>query len=51
MALNGAPLLEFRSVGKTFTDQKLRRRSALEDVSLSLGQGVFLAVIGPSGCG
>lgn len=51
MALNGAPLLEFRSVGKTFTDQKLRRFSALEDVSFSLGQGEFLAVIGPSGCG
>jgi NitT/TauT family transport system ATP-binding protein len=51
MALDGAALLEFRSVGKTFTDQKMRRFNALEDVSFSLKQGEFVAIIGPSGCG
>jgi ABC-type nitrate/sulfonate/bicarbonate transport system ATPase subunit len=51
MALNGAPLLEFKQVGKSFTDQKLRKVRALENVSISLAQGEFLAIIGPSGCG
>jgi ABC-type nitrate/sulfonate/bicarbonate transport system ATPase subunit len=51
MALNGAPLLEFKQVAKNFTDQKLRKVRALENVSISLAQGEFLAIIGPSGCG
>jgi len=51
MALNGAPLLEFKQVGKSFSDEKLREFRALEDVSISLNEGEFLAIIGPSGCG
>jgi NitT/TauT family transport system ATP-binding protein len=51
MALDDAPLLEFKGVAKSFSDQKLRKFRALEDVSISLNQGEFLAIIGPSGCG
>lgn len=51
MALNGAPLLKFKQVVKSFTDQKLRKVHALENISISLDQGEFLAIIGPSGCG
>src|SRR5437773_2630386 len=41
MALNGVPLLEFKSVAKSFSDQKLRKFRALEDVSISLEQSEF----------
>lgn len=51
MALNGVPLLEFKRIEKCFSDQKLRKFRALENVSISLQEGEFLAVIGPSGCG
>jgi NitT/TauT family transport system ATP-binding protein len=51
MALNTAPLLEFKNVAKCFSDQKLRKFLALENVFISLNQGEFLAIIGPSGCG
>jgi NitT/TauT family transport system ATP-binding protein len=51
MALNAGPLLELKGVGKSFSDQKLRKFRALENVSFSLNQGEFLAIIGPSGCG
>jgi NitT/TauT family transport system ATP-binding protein len=51
MAVTGNPILEFKSVDKSFTDQKLRQFTALENISFSLEQGDFVAIIGPSGCG
>jgi NitT/TauT family transport system ATP-binding protein len=40
-------VLSFRSAGKTFADGT----EAVRDVSFSLRQGEFLAIVGPSGCG
>ena len=43
----GAPTLAFSHVGKVFPDGTV----ALEDASLAVGPGEFVALIGPSGCG
>ena len=42
-----APLFEVRSLGRDFTNG-LR---ALDDVSLTVGNGDFVSLVGPSGCG
>jgi ABC-type lipoprotein export system ATPase subunit len=44
------PLLSFDHVGKDYTNAGERTR-ALEDVSLEIGSGQFVAVMGRSGCG
>ena len=46
----GAPLLSFDHVGKHYTNAGERVR-ALDDVSLEVGSGQFVAVMGRSGCG
>ncbi len=43
-------LLQFNNVSKTYTGNH-REVRALDDVSMSLGTGRFIAVRGPSGCG
>jgi NitT/TauT family transport system ATP-binding protein len=43
----GAPALAYSHVGKMFPDGTV----ALQDASLAVGPGEFVALIGPSGCG
>jgi ABC-type nitrate/sulfonate/bicarbonate transport system ATPase subunit len=45
-----APVLQIEHVSKTF-DVAGRRVQALADISLSVGDGEFLAIVGASGCG
>lgn len=46
------PHIEFRSVTKQFrTESSGAAYTALSDVSFSVGEGEFCAIIGPSGCG
>lgn len=47
VAAGAAEVLAFRTAGKVFGDGT----EAVRDVSFSLRQGEFLAVVGPSGCG
>ncbi|MBK1624486.1 ABC transporter ATP-binding protein [Afifella marina] len=44
------PALDFSAVNKTFTTSSGPVK-ALDDVSFSIAEGEFLAVLGPSGCG
>ncbi len=46
MTANPAPLLEVSGVSRDFGDVK-----ALDDVSLTIGDNEFFALLGPSGCG
>jgi NitT/TauT family transport system ATP-binding protein len=46
-ALVEAPLVEVRSVGKSFRNGTV----ALAGVDLAVGAGAFLSILGPSGCG
>lgn len=41
------PLIQIKNISKTFEGGKL----ALDNVSLSVSQGGFITIIGPSGCG
>jgi NitT/TauT family transport system ATP-binding protein len=45
------PFLQAISLCKTFFDPQERALVALDDISLRVDEGEFLAVIGPSGCG
>src|SRR5712692_621771 len=53
--VNGAPVVEFRSVTKTFNSGTVRAYTALKDVSFAIEDlphyGEFVAILGPSGCG
>lgn len=52
---NGTPVVEFRSVTKTFNPGTARAYTALKDVSFAIEDlphyGEFIAILGPSGCG
>ena len=47
---NDAPLLELRHVSQTYGGGQ-QKIAAVEDVSLTLYAGQFVALVGPSGCG
>jgi osmoprotectant transport system ATP-binding protein len=46
-----APLIAYENVGKTFAGRGDERVVAVDDVSLWVGQGEFLAIVGGSGSG
>jgi NitT/TauT family transport system ATP-binding protein len=48
--MSSAPTLRISRVSKHFDTAK-GRVTAVEDVSLDIGQGEFISIIGPSGCG
>jgi len=45
--------LELQGVACTFTsrDDAAQRYTAVQDVSLAVGDGEFVSVVGPTGCG
>jgi NitT/TauT family transport system ATP-binding protein len=45
------PLIEVRGVSKAFRTTTRGEVPALQDVSLTIGDGEFLSILGPSGCG
>lgn len=45
------PVLEAHNLRMTFTDANRADLLALDDVSLDVQEGEFLAIVGPSGCG
>jgi NitT/TauT family transport system ATP-binding protein len=47
------PALELQAVACTFTDKQRpgQRYTAVQDVSLRVGAGEFVSVVGPTGCG
>ncbi|MDJ0744974.1 MAG: ABC transporter ATP-binding protein [Xenococcaceae cyanobacterium MO_167.B27] len=46
--MESSPILQIKNITKKFTAQKF---SAVNNVSLTLGQGELLGLLGPSGCG
>ena len=46
------PFVDFRQVWLAYDDELLARRQfAVEDISLQVNDGEFIAIVGPSGCG
>src|SRR3954464_7582114 len=45
------PAIELRGAGKTFTTPDGGTYQALRDLDLSVADGEFCAVVGPTGCG
>jgi NitT/TauT family transport system ATP-binding protein len=48
---SGTPAVDVASVSKVFNAGKPGQVDALQDVSLTVARGEFVALIGPSGCG
>ncbi|MEU1311612.1 ABC transporter ATP-binding protein [Streptomyces cinnamoneus] len=47
----GAPAIELRGAGKTFRTPSGATHTAVRDLDLTVAQGEFVAVVGPTGCG
>ena len=46
------PFVDFRNVWLAYSDELLAKRQfAVEDISLQVARGEFIAIVGPSGCG
>jgi NitT/TauT family transport system ATP-binding protein len=46
------PFVEFRNVWLAYGEEQLAKEQfAVEDISLSVAKGEFIAIVGPSGCG
>ncbi|MFI1971374.1 mannosyltransferase [Streptomyces cinnamoneus] len=48
---DGVPAIELRGASKTFRTPSGARHTAVRDLDLSVAQGEFVAVVGPTGCG
>ncbi|GHC53204.1 ABC transporter ATP-binding protein [Streptomyces cinnamoneus] len=48
---DGAPAIELRGAGKTFRTPSGAAHTAVRDLDLTVAQGEFAAVVGPTGCG
>ncbi|MBB4895785.1 NitT/TauT family transport system ATP-binding protein [Streptomyces olivoverticillatus] len=47
----GAPAIELRGASKVFRTPSGGEHTAVRDLDLAVGQGEFVAVVGPTGCG
>jgi spermidine/putrescine transport system ATP-binding protein len=50
-AVADPPAVEVRRLSKSFVDRRGHEVRAVDDVTLSIGEGEFFAMLGPSGCG
>lgn len=50
-AIEVKPVIEVRNVGKVFSTIRGERVQALNDISFSIKEKEFVAIVGPSGCG
>ncbi|MEV5240630.1 ABC transporter ATP-binding protein [Streptomyces cinnamoneus] len=48
---DGAPAIALRGAGKTFRTPSGATHTAVRDLDLTVAQGEFVAVVGPTGCG
>ncbi|EGG44739.1 MULTISPECIES: ABC transporter ATP-binding protein [Streptomyces] len=51
MSADIGPAIELRGAGKTFTTPSGGPHTAVRGLDLTIGQGEFVAVVGPTGCG
>ena len=50
--MSSRPFVDFRKVWLAYNDELLARgQFAVEDISLQVSEGEFIAIVGPSGCG
>ena len=49
--MDAPPAIELREAGKTFASGRGRTVTALQQMSLTVAKGEFVAILGPSGCG
>ncbi len=49
--MSAHPLIEVRGLGKTYRTARQGDVHALQDVSFTVAEGEFVAIVGPSGCG